>query len=81
MNPTKPKLIVYENHEQSLRKSTCQAGAWRSFWERQAPAWLLHGMFFIGYRLTLETPANGLVPAALRFGVSGQALALQRNIS
>jgi len=26
---------------QYLRQSACQAGAWRSHWERQAPAWPL----------------------------------------
>jgi len=29
-----------------------QAGAWHSQKERQAPAWPLNGMFFIGYHLT-----------------------------
>ena len=51
MNPPKPKWIVHENHKHLLRKSPCQAGAWRSFRERQAPAWPLDGMFFIGYYL------------------------------
>ena len=54
MNPPKPKWIVHENHKHLLRKSPCQAGAWRSFWERQAPAWPLDGMFFIGYYLTVH---------------------------
>jgi len=52
--PTKTEVnrIVHENNEPLLRKSPCQAGAWRSFWERQAPAWPLDGMFFIGYHLS-----------------------------
>jgi len=45
---TKTKMNYPQNHEQSPR----QAGAWRSQKERQAPAWPLDGMFFIGYHLT-----------------------------
>ena len=41
----------YQRCGQYLRQSLCQAGAWRSQKERQAPAWLLDGMFFIGYHL------------------------------
>ena len=44
---TKTKMNYPQNHEQSPR----QAGAWRSQKERQAPAWPLDGMFFIGYHL------------------------------
>ncbi len=58
MNPPKPKWIVHENHEQFLRKYPCQAGAWRSFWERQALAWPLDGMFFIGYHLMARPEYN-----------------------
>ena len=39
MNPLKPKQIAHENHKQILRKSPCQAGAWRSQKERRAGAW------------------------------------------
>ncbi len=48
MNPPKP----------ILRKLPCQAGAWRSFWERQALAWPLDGMFFIGYHLMARPEYN-----------------------
>ena len=44
---TKIEMDYPQNHEQSPR----QAGAWRSQKERQAPAWHLDGMFFIGYHL------------------------------
>ena len=69
MNPLKPKQIAHENHKQILRKSPCQAGAWRSqkerragAWrsqkERQAPAWPLDGIFFIGYHLKRALPLH-----------------------
>ena len=56
MNPPKLKCIVHENHkihEQYLRKSPRQAGAWRSVWECHAPAWRLDGMFLLDITLCL----------------------------
>ena len=69
MNPPKPKWIVHENHKHLLRKSPCQAGAWRSFWERQAPAWPLDGMFFIGYYLTVHGLDFGILAEMTWFWV------------
>ena len=47
---TKTEMNYPQNQEQTPR----QAGAWHSQKERQAPAWPLDGMFFIGYHLTLD---------------------------